>query len=190
MFPLFDPEYASPATKERIAEHNEALAQIEVAMAEAERIAERLEQADPMLVDPGELETKVRAGRNRQHQNRKARIGLLQSRLPILQGLEQDRAAAEQDAELALAAARKKTEEALRALGYGAMLADTDPVTRLQVAQLVDFAQPVAAAVGRYQGLREARAGIVEERIRATREIKSLTEKIKEALEAAVFAPA
>jgi hypothetical protein len=182
------PEYdfAGPTTRDRVTEHNNAVAALEADQADVEKLAGELANLDPMTVAPDEAESKACEVARRRHANVKATVALLQARLPILAALEENRRQAEQEAGEALEQRRNETEEGLKAAGYAHFVGTDDPVTRRQAAELVDASSPVISAAQRFGELREGRTALSGIALVTRQEIARLTATLQTALETSI----
>ncbi len=171
--------FASSTTSGRVAEHNQAVAALEADEADVERLAVELANLDAMIVSPDEAETKAREVGHRRYVNLKVAVGLLQSRLPLVEALQRDRRQAEEEASEGWQQRRKEVTEALGAVGYAHLLSDPNPVVRARMADIIGAAAPVVNAANRYGSLREQLTVLSGLAIMTRQEIGRLTEKLR-----------
>jgi hypothetical protein len=179
MYPIEIPDFASKTTREAAEAHNSNVGTLEASKAKVEREAAELAKADFLTADVDRLDSQARKLRQQRWANTKTEISLNQARLPLISSLRADRKAAQDQAAQTLESARAEVVNGLRALGFAALLATTDTIVKMQVAQLLDCAAGPSAALARLQEVRDWALNLTQAEAEAKGQIIKLSNTLK-----------
>ncbi len=176
MYVLSVPAYASPKTQGQFAEHNQRVSDLGADQTAAKRLVEAAAAADPLTTDTSATKE---AAVQRQREVMRREADLQRERIPLLRLLQIDRKAAERAAEVELERVKQETIDGLQKLGFGAWLADANPIVAQSRLLAIGSATPVAAALQRFDMLQDDHHNFLVEEGAAAQRIRELTARIE-----------